>query len=117
MDKFKIYLIDASTGCTCCAYDNHIRGPYRTKEDAKRRIDYYHNSPRDTGYWPLASQYARRGRYSVDEYEVEPIDGDRFIIDDDKVVNYLNFIDVNEDGTIKQSDESEHFGSENYFSY
>jgi len=117
MEKFKIYLIEASTGCTCCASENHMRGPFRTEEDAKRRIEYYHNSPRETGYWPLASQYARRGRYSVEEYEVEPISDDRFILGEEKVLDSLNFIDVNEDGTIKQDSDAEWFGSDNLFGW
>jgi hypothetical protein len=93
-----IYVIEAHTGCTCCANENHYRGPYKTREDAQRRIDYYYS--KDSKYWPLASQYAKRGHYYIREMTAEPISGDRWIIDDDTVIYGLNFIEVHEDGTV-----------------
>jgi hypothetical protein len=97
------------TGCTCCSSENHYRGFYRTKEDAERRIRYYY-SP-DSKFWPLASQYARRGRYSIEEVEIEDLKDGRYILDDEKVLHELNFIEVKEDGSIK-NDDSEYLWSD-----
>lgn len=36
----KIWLINCGTGCTCCNYNDHQRGPYQSKEIAQKRIDY-----------------------------------------------------------------------------
>ena len=114
MKKFKVWFISASTGCTCCSSENHYRGPYKTKEDAERRINYYRTSDQKTGYWPLASQFSRRGNYSVYEIYCEPISDDRFIIGEERVVDYLSFVEVNEDGSVKGSDNVEYFSSELY---
>ncbi len=100
----KAYMIHCATGCTCCSSDNHFRGFYRTKEDAERRIASF-LAP-DSKYWPLASQYARRGCYSAGEIDLEAISGDRYILDGEKVIQSLTFIEVGADGTIsEQADE------------
>jgi hypothetical protein len=101
-----IYLIHAGTGCTCCSSENHHRGPYRTREDAERRIAYY-NAP-ESKFWPLASQYARRGRYSIVEKNIEPISANRFILDERYVLYGLDFIEVKEDGAV-EDDQAEQF--------
>lgn len=101
-----IYLIEARTGCTCCASENHFRGPYRTEDDAQRRIDYYH-AP-DSKFWPTASQYAHRGSYHVVGVAVERLPDGRVILDERYVVPSLQFIEVREDGTIV-CDEEERF--------
>ena len=107
----KAYMIECRTGCTCCSSENHYRGFYKTKEDAERRINYYF-SP-ESKFWPLASQYARRGRYSIEEAELEEISNDRWILNDEKVLHSLNFIDVKEDGSIENNEE-EHLFSDWY---
>lgn len=102
----KMYLIYAGTGCTCCNDDNHYRGPYKTKEDAERRISYYYH--KDSKYWPLASQFASRGHYSVKEIEIERLPDGRYILDGSIVVSDLNFIIVNEKGII-ENDKAERY--------
>lgn len=92
-----LWLIECRTGCTCCSGENHYRGAYRTKEDADRRAASFLSQ--DSKYWPLASQYAKRGRYSVQNREAEPISGGRFIVDD-QVLGEIKFIDVAEDGSV-----------------
>jgi hypothetical protein len=100
----KAYIIACGTGCTCCSSENHYRGFYHTKEDAERRIAYY-LSP-ESKFWPLSSQYARRGCYSAEEVDLEAISGDRYILNGEKLVHSLVFIEVNADGTIsEQADE------------
>jgi hypothetical protein len=94
----KIYVIEAHTGCSCCAYENHYRGPYRTHEDAEKRVAAYYAE--NSNYWPLASQYARRGHYDIRTMTVEEISGGRFILDGLTVVAGLKFINVRDDGTV-----------------
>lgn len=95
----KVILIDASTGCSCCSYENHYRGPYKSIEDAERRIKYY-RSP-DSKYWPLASQYARRGVYRIETHTIEMLPDGRIIWLDrvyDKDELNLTIVEVNESG-------------------
>jgi len=95
----KAYMIECRTGCTCCSNENHYRGFFRAIKDAERRIKYY-LSP-ESKFWPLASQYASRGRYSVEEVELEDLGDGRHILNDDKVLHDLTFVEVTEDGSIK----------------
>lgn len=95
----KVYLIHCGTGCTCCNNENHYRGPYKTKEEAKKRIHYFYYG----NWYPLASQYARRGRYSVKECYYEEISGNRVIIGD-KVYSGIEFIKLNENGSLNPED-------------
>lgn len=74
----KLFFIACHTGCSCCSDDNHTRGPYFSEEDAQRRIDRF-ISGKD---YPLASQYAKHGRYRLISKDAEEISGDRWIIDD-----------------------------------
>lgn len=110
----QIFLISAQTGCTCCSDQNHLRGPYRTREDAQRRIDYYLNP--QSKFWPLASQFCARGRYSIREVNVETLCDGRFIFNGKHVANCLEFIEVNEDGTI-ENDKLEGFYDIPYHDY
>ena len=104
----KAYMIECRTGCTCCSNENHYRGFYKTEESAKQRIAYY-LSP-ESKYWPLASQYARRGNYNVEEVELEDLGDGRYILNDDKVLHDLNFVDIKEDGSM-ENDENEYLFS------
>lgn len=106
VESFTIWLIECRTGCTCCSDENHYRGPYRSREDAQRRIDSFLRP--DSKFWPVASQYARRGRYEISHESVEPISGGRFIVDD-KVHESIEFIDVSEDGAASCGDGLERF--------
>ena len=99
----KIFLIEARTGCTCCSDENHIRGPYRTIEDAQRRVAYYKS--KDSKYWPVASQYSRRGNYYIKEISVEHLPDGRIILGGNKVFAFLApFIDVHPDGIVDDND-------------
>lgn len=102
----KMYLIYTATGCSCCNDENHYRGPYKTKEDAERRISYYRHPK--SKYWPIASQYSKRGSYSIEEIKVEQLADGRYILDGSIVVSDLNFIIVNEKGIVK-NDEAERY--------
>lgn len=97
MSEKKVYLIECRTGCSCCASDNHFRGPYRTKEEAQARIDRFKRGVNN----PVASQYSKTGNYSIDEFSYEEISGDRMIIGETKVLPLSSLVSVNlEDGSI-----------------
>jgi len=98
----KAYMIECRTGCTCCCDENHYRGFYRTKEDAKHRISYYQLP--ESKFWPLASQFARRGNYSIEEAEIEDLNDGRYILND-KILHSLDFVDVKEDGSIENNED------------
>ena len=88
----KGYAINCSTGCTCCSNEDFTEGLWRTKEGAQARIDFFkdpnaHNNP-------LASQYSKKGNYSIEEVDVEKISGDRIIIGK----NYVYYERFVEDG-------------------
>ena len=108
----KIYFIECcTTGCTCYSDENHYIGPYKTKEDAERRVDYFlHGKNAD---YPIASQYAKRGRYNVEECTIEEIGNNRSIIDENTVYSNdeLGMIEVNEDGSVSEN-AGEWFGYE-----
>ena len=107
--KFKAWLICCKTGCSCCSYENHLRGPYKTKEDAEKRKAYFYHP--DSKYWPLSSQYASRGRNKVKEITVEVLPDGRYIIDSEYVCEDFEFVEVLEDGSVKDND-SEYFKSD-----
>ena len=98
-----LYFIEACTGCSCCSEErNHYRGPYKTQADAERRIAYYKAT--DSTFWPIASQYAKRGHYAISAMEAEVIVGNRWIIWD-KVFPIVPFIEVAEDGSVLDNDQ------------
>lgn len=106
----KLAFIYCGTGCTCCNHEDHIRGPYLTVADAERRVNYF-RAP-DSKYWPLASQFQKRGRYEVKELEVESISNDRVIVEGRVFPSFARVIEVKPDGTIDVSPEEEYFTSE-----
>lgn len=85
----KCYKIYCATGCSCCSYENHYRGLYKTKEEAESRINRF-KSGKD---YPLASQYSKYGNYTIMEYEFESISNNRIIVADS--VYSESFIKVN----------------------
>jgi hypothetical protein len=98
----KLYKIDCSTGCSCCSGDNHKRGYYKSKEIAQKRIDYF-KSP-DSKFWPVASQYSKRGNYHIYEVNVEVLVDGRYIIDGHLVTEEINIIEPKEDGSLTDND-------------
>jgi hypothetical protein len=97
----KLYKISCRTGCTCCSNDNHYRGYYKSPEDALKRINYF-KSP-NSKFWPVASQYSKRGNYDVSEVNVERLVDGRFVVGD-RVTNEISIIDLNEDGSLDDND-------------
>lgn len=70
----KAYVIECRTGCSCCASENHYRGPYSSREVAEKRAAYFHETRL------LASQYARNGVYHINEVDVEVLPDGRIIV-------------------------------------
>jgi len=99
----KLILIKCCTGCSCCSWEDHYRGPYRSIEDAKKRIAYF-RSPDNVKYWPVASQYSKRGNYLVEEIEYEEISNNRCIIFGDKVISLRKPIELLKDGSLKDEE-------------
>jgi hypothetical protein len=96
-----IYLIECRTGCTCCSYENHHRGPYFTKEEAERRITFFLKPGESNN--PVASQYARKGHYSIKFFHAEEIPNNRIIIDD-TVFAKPEYIIVDSEGKTNKDD-------------
>jgi hypothetical protein len=109
------YYIYCQTGCSCCSYDNHYRGPYRAKEDAERRVNFFLTSDGDDKYHPLASQYSKRGNYSIEERKLEFMpEYDNVIIGKTVMaINDLKFVDVGKDGRVYDKlSEGSHFSDD-----
>lgn len=62
----RCFLVRVSTGCTCCANENFIQGPYLKEDDADACAAAHKR------YRTLSSQYAENGRQELLEvpYEV-----------------------------------------------
>jgi len=73
--KQPAFLIDCSTGCTCCADENHIRGPFKLREDAEAKVADYQKRRL------LSSQFSETGNYWIREVEAEVLPDGRLIID------------------------------------
>ena len=96
----KVFFMHCRTGCSCCSYENHYRGFYKTREDAKRRVRSF--LAENSTYWPLASQYALRGRYYVMEEDAEIL-GDGRVILLGRLMDYYE-VEVADDGTVADND-------------
>lgn len=72
----KAYMVYCSTGCSCCSYDNHWRGPYTARSIAEEKVVSFQAIPL------VASQYARRGNYHIKEHNAEVLPDGRIIIED-----------------------------------
>lgn len=83
------FLLRVSTGCTCCANENFIEGPFLTKEGAEAR-GADHKRMRT-----LSSQYAENGRQEVLEASYEM--AGEWIILDEKYAVKGKFMDDPED--------------------
>jgi len=70
----KAYTIYCSTGCTCCSYENHYRGPFSSREKAEEAKAHYKEIRL------LASQFARQGNYHIEECEAEQLPDGRIIL-------------------------------------
>lgn len=86
-----VYWISCSTGCTCCADQNFDYGFYLNREDAEAQAEAWRNGIHN----PLASQYAKYGRYHVEEDDAEVLPDGRWIVA----------------GTVFDTDEIEYLGT------
>lgn len=80
-EKKKMWYIACSTGCSCCAYENFDQGFYDNSEEPQAIIDKWLKGDGN----PLASQYAKHGRYRLCEVEVEILPDGRWIVDSSTV--------------------------------
>jgi hypothetical protein len=75
-EKRTVYWISCSTGCSCCSDQNFDYGFYFNKEEAEAQAEAWRNGIHN----PLASQYAKYGRYHVEEDEAEILSDGRMIV-------------------------------------
>jgi hypothetical protein len=59
----EIFFVECRTGCSCCASENHHRGPFSTEEIAIERALGYQEQKL------LASQYAPNGLYNIEKHK------------------------------------------------
>lgn len=78
LEKRKVWWIEATTGCSCCSYQNFNQGFYFNKEEPQAIIDKWSKGIDN----PLTSQYAKYGRYYLGEEEAEVLPDGRIIVGD-----------------------------------
>ena len=76
-EKKTVWWIEAITGCTCCADQNFDQGFYFDEETPQKIIDCWRKGDGN----PLASQYARYGRYYLCSAEAEILPDGRIIVE------------------------------------
>lgn len=74
------YVVWCTTGCSCCSYENHFRGPFSTHEAAEAAIVVFKDKRL------LASQYSKTGHYYIEPRSVEHMPDGRLIIAEEFVV-------------------------------
>lgn len=89
-EKKKVWYISCSTGCTCCSDQNFDQGFYNNPDEPQALIDKWLSGNGN----PLASQYAKYGRYRLCETEAEILPDGRWIVE----------------GTVFDADEVEYAG-------
>lgn len=79
MKTKNLFFIRATTGCSCCSYENFVRGPFTNAnlDEAKATIERWQKGDGN----PLASQYSRYGNYRLIEKEGEELPDGRFIVE------------------------------------
>lgn len=75
-EKKDVWYISASTGCTCCAFENFDQGFYYNEESPLAIITEWDKGNGN----PLGSQYAKYGRYNLCKTEAEILGDGRMII-------------------------------------
>ena len=78
LEKRKVWWIEATTGCSYCSYQNFNQGFYFNKEEPQAIIDKWSKGIDN----PLASQYAKYGRYYLGEEEAEILPDGHIIVGD-----------------------------------
>jgi hypothetical protein len=76
-EKIDLWSIRCETGCTCCSYENFSYGFYTDDVKAKEQIDKWSKGIDN----PLASQYAKYGRYTLVKHTAEILGDGRMIVD------------------------------------
>ena len=76
-EKKTVWWIEAITGCSCCASENFDQGFYFDEETPKAIIEKWRRGDGN----PLASQYAKYGRYYLHSAEAEILHDGRIIVE------------------------------------
>lgn len=75
-EKKRVWYIIAMTGCFCCSNENFKQGFYFNPEEPQAIIDKWRNGEGN----PLASQFARYGRYELADTIAEILPDGRIIV-------------------------------------
>lgn len=75
--KMDVWYIECSTGCSCCSYENFTQGFYTSEESVNEVVGKWRKGEGN----PLASQYARYGRYYIVKKEAEILPDGRMIVE------------------------------------
>ena len=76
-EKKKVWWIECYTGCSCCADQNFDIGFFLDEEEPKAFIEKWSKGIGN----PLASQYAKYGRYHLASSEAEILPDGRWIVE------------------------------------
>ena len=76
-EKKQVWWIECRTGCSCCADENFDYGFFLNEEEPKALIGKWSKGIDN----PLASQYAKYGRYYLDSSEAEILPDGRWIVE------------------------------------
>ena len=88
-EKKRVWYIECSTGCSCCASENFDQGFYDNPEEPQAIIERWSKGDGN----PLSSQFAKYGRYCLCGAEAEILPDGRWIVnnivfDADEVENF-----------------------------
>lgn len=73
-----VWWIECCTGCSCCSDQNYDMGFWNNPEEPQKMIDRWLKGDGN----PLASQYAKYGRYYLHSSTAEILPDGRIIVDD-----------------------------------
>ena len=76
-EKRTVWWIEAITGCTCCADQNFDQGFYFDEETPTALVERWRRGDGN----PLASQFAKYGRYRIRSAEAEILPDGRMIVE------------------------------------
>jgi hypothetical protein len=81
----EVFYISCSTGCSCCSDENHSYGFFNTREEADAQVAEWLTGKDN----PVASQYAKYGRYYVYPAQAEFLPDGRVVVDDTSIYAQL----------------------------
>lgn len=98
----KAFILVCRTGSTCCASENHIRGIYKTNDEAVARARRFLQGVDN----PVASLFARHGSYTIRAVNLEFLPDGRIIVNSTHVFSSAYLVKVNiMDGSLEDAED------------